>query len=333
MPPDASAPGATNAPAKVKKTVHKKKVVKKPATSKTAAGIETGAPANPPVANEPAEAIKNEVNVRGQAHINSEVVGHLKRGDTVTVLEIVTLPHPKTDEPANWARIALPTAMHVWVNTPYLEASSQAVKARKLNMRTGPGENFSVIGLLTKGEAVKPIGTKGAWTEIEAPTNAFGFVAAHLLAHKEAAPVLVATQPPMVPPPAPMPTPTLLENPGTIAPPAGETPGGTAPPPTANPVAAPPIPTPLPPIEEPLPKRIVEREGVVGGTVSIQAPSHFELRSLDNGRVMDYLYTTSTNLVLKNYKGLTVLVSGEEELDERWPNTPVVTIQKIQVVK
>ena len=27
------------------------------------------------------------------------------------------------------------------------------------------------------------------------------------------------------------------------------------------------------------------------------------------------------------------LVSGEEELDERWPNTPVLTIHKIQVVK
>jgi hypothetical protein len=57
------------------------------------------------------------------------------------------------------------------------------------------------------------------------------------------------------------------------------------------------------------------------------------LRSLDNGRVMDYLYSTSTNVVLKNYKGLTILVSGEEELDERWPDTPVITIQKIQVVK
>jgi len=30
---------------------------------------------------------------------------------------------------------------------------------------------------------------------------------------------------------------------------------------------------------------------------------------------------------------MTVLVSGEEELDERWPNTPVLTIQRIQTVK
>jgi hypothetical protein len=77
----------------------------------------------------------------------------------------------------------------------------------------------------------------------------------------------------------------------------------------------------------------VQREGIVGGTVSIQAPTHYELESLDDGKPMDYLYTMSTNLNLNNYKGLTVLVSGEEALDERWPNTPVITIQRIQVVK
>jgi hypothetical protein len=77
----------------------------------------------------------------------------------------------------------------------------------------------------------------------------------------------------------------------------------------------------------------VQREGIVGGTVSIQAPTHYQLESLDNGKVIDYLYTTSTNVVLKRYAGLTVLVQGEEGLDERWPNTPVITIQKIQVVK
>jgi hypothetical protein len=100
-------------------------------------------------------------------------------------------------------------------------------------------------------------------------------------------------------------------------------------------VVTPPIPAPLsaPVAEEPPPPRIVEREGIVGGTVSIQAPSHYQMYNLDTGKVMDYLYTTSPNVVLKKYKGLTVVVTGEEELDERWPNTPVLTIQKIQVVK
>jgi len=100
-------------------------------------------------------------------------------------------------------------------------------------------------------------------------------------------------------------------------------------------MVTPAIPTPLPApvVEEPPAPRIVEREGIVGNTVSIQAPSHFQLESLDNGNVIDYLYSSSTNLDLKRWKGKTILVSGEEELDERWPNTPVITIQKIQIVK
>ena len=69
------------------------------------------------------------------------------------------------------------------------------------------------------------------------------------------------------------------------------------------------------------------------GTTSIQAPTHFELVSPENGRAIDYLYTTSLNLDLRRYKGLRIVVTGEEGLEERWGNTPVITIQKIQVVE
>jgi hypothetical protein len=85
--------------------------------------------------------------------------------------------------------------------------------------------------------------------------------------------------------------------------------------------------------EEPLPPRIVQREGIVRGGTSIQAPSRFVLISPENGKNIDYLYTTSKNLDLRRYKGLRIIVTGEESLDERWGNTPVITIQKIQVVE
>jgi uncharacterized protein YgiM (DUF1202 family) len=320
VPPEAAA--TTNAPsAKPKKSAAKKKSAPKASAKKSTTPDMPFAP--PAMAGEPAVAIKNNVTVRGQAHINSEVVGHLKKGDTVNVLEIVTLKHPGTDEPSKWARISLPSDMHVWMSTSFLNGTNQTISARKLNLRTGPGENFSIVGLLHKGDTVKTVGTKGTWTEIESPTNAFAFVAAHLLSHKEAPPV--EPVPPVVPP-----TPIVLGTPSSIAPAASGTPNGAEP---VVPIVTPPIPKPLPAAPEPLPRRVVEREGVVGGTVSIQAPSHYQLKSLDNGNVMDYLYTTSTNVVLKSYKGMTVLVSGEEELDERWPNTPVLTIQRIQIVK
>ena len=100
-----------------------------------------------------------------------------------------------------------------------------------------------------------------------------------------------------------------------------------------TPAVAIPAPAPAPVVEQPPVKRVVTREGLLGGFVSINTPSHYELRSLDNGKTIDYLYTSTTNVVLKNFRGKTVLVSGEEELDERWPNTPVLTIESIQVVK
>ena len=97
-----------------------------------------------------------------------------------------------------------------------------------------------------------------------------------------------------------------------------------------------PTPTPTPPepvVEEPLPPRIVEREGIVRGMTSIQAPSRFVLVSPENGRDIDYLYTVAKDLDLRRYKGLKIIVTGEEGLDERWGNTPVLTIQKIQIVE
>ena len=41
---------------------------------------------------------------------------------------------------------------------------------------------------------------------------------------------------------------------------------------------------------------------------------------------------TTTNLDLSRYKGMHIIVTGEEGLDARWKNTPVITIQKIQVL-
>src|SRR6266478_1196380 len=64
--------------------------------------------AGPGVSPGPALVKQDNVNVRGQAAINSEVVVRLKRGDRVNVLEEVTLKKPKADEPSKWARIALP---------------------------------------------------------------------------------------------------------------------------------------------------------------------------------------------------------------------------------
>ena len=83
---------------------------------------------------------------------------------------------------------------------------------------------------------------------------------------------------------------------------------------------------------EPLVKRIVTREGIVRGSASIQAPTYFVLRSLDNNKTINYLHSVDTNLVIRSFQHQRVIVVGEEILDERWPNTPVIDVESIQAV-
>ena len=292
-----------------------------------------------PVFNpEPGVAKQNNINVRGQASINSEVIGHLQKNDPITILELVTLKKPKQDEPAHWFRIALPPQIGVWVHSIYVDTTTSTVKPRRLNLRGGPGENYSIVGRLEKGATVKTVETKNGWLKIETPTNAFGFVAAHLAERTPQA--IVAVLPKTneivsVPPPV-----TTVQN----APPpvvAEVTPANpvVAPPTTATPPAITPAPTVAPAPAESLPeapiekvRKIVSREGILKGSVSIQAPSYFSLRSLDTGKTIDYVFSPSTNLLLKEFKGQRIIVTGEELLDERWPNTPVIIVDSLQTV-
>ena len=79
------------------------------------------------------------------------MLGHLQNGDTVTVLEEITLAISPSGEPAKWYRIAMPPNIPVWVRADFIDPATKAVKARRVNLRGGPGENYSVVGRLEKG--------------------------------------------------------------------------------------------------------------------------------------------------------------------------------------
>ena len=320
-------PGAGTGDAK--KPEASKPAKSKPAKSKAAKskpGTAT-APAQPQLPLTPGPAVVNtkNANVRGQAAIGSEVVTSLKRGEEVNVIEEVTLKKPKTDEPARWAKIALPPSVGVWVHSDYIDANTKTVKSKRLNLRSGPGENYSVLGRVDQGTPVKEIEVKGPWVKIEAPANTYAFVAAHLLQPRVAPPgeAIAAAQPakPLetakvetTPPPADAGAITAVPTATDAAP------AITAP---ANPPAAAAAP------EEEV-KRVVTREGLVRNSVSIQAPTYYVLASLESGKPINYLF--STNIAIKDFKGHRIIVTGEEMLDERWPNTPVIAVDKVEAV-
>jgi hypothetical protein len=341
-------------------------------------------------------AVVNEptINVRGQPTFMGEVITQLKQGEKVVILEEITSAKPKKDEPDKWARIQMPANTPVWVNAMFIDPETKAVKPSRLNLRGGPGENYSVVGRLQRGDQVKEIRTVNDWMEIETPPGAYAFVAAHLLDKEPAAapppatattPIIAPTepppttpaQPPVATPPVTTP-PTVAAQPTTepIPPPVSVTERNVPPDfdvpkvvdqttiktePTPAPLLTTPTnqPTPpsvaLPPIQPPpaeaaktdtpatpetLPKRIVRREGMVRGTVSIQAPTYFELVASDNNRVMNYLHLSPDMLSkletslqgFKDYVGREVVVTGEEAIDPRWPNTPVIEVETLKLV-
>lgn len=339
-------PLAPEKPARKKKSATAKQNAAEPKKSFATDTIK----AETPLARGPAVVTQKNVNVRGQAAINSEVIVRLKKGDHVNVIDEITLRKPKLDEPAKWAKVSLPTNSAVWVNASFINAADKTVTPKKLKVRSGPGENYSVLAIIPKGTVVKDIESKGDWMKIETPADAYGFIAAHLLSSAPAAPLAVAA----IEPPKPLPpletkvAPPII----AVAPPEPVVPAAPAVTPvvTPAPVVPPPV-TPATPadtvavatpavpaspaapaVEETLVKRVVSREGMVKRSVSIQAPTYFALESLDTGKTINYLYSSTTNLALKDFTGKRILVMGEEMLDERWPNTPVINVDTLQAV-
>jgi uncharacterized protein YgiM (DUF1202 family) len=345
LPPVSAPPApATNAPVKARKKLVKHKKLAALAEPKKIA-------VNEPVITlvpGPAEVAADNVNVRGQAGLKGEFITHLSKGAAVTVISQLNLDKHQIDEPAQWAKIAFPTNAHIWVNSQFIDATNKIVKVKKLNLRAGPSENYSVLGVIERGAPINILTTRGEWIEIEAPSTAYAFIAAMYLKQEASGNLAVNPGPSTETQPVPAPTPTVVPEPQAIVteptnPPAAPETAAVTPTPV-------PAPTPAPPIEtnsaslvdtndtslvstNPPPPRIVTHEGVVRHVISVIEPTDYEIFDPKNGTDINYLYTTTTNLDFGRYKGLRIVVTGEESMSARWPNTPVMTVQRIQVVK
>jgi SH3-like domain-containing protein len=339
-------------------------------------------------AEEVAVVKENRVNVRGQPSLVGEVITQLQKGERVVVLEEVTVAKPKTNEPPKWARIHMPTNTPVWVFASFVDPASKTVKVSRLNLRAGPGENYSVVGRLERGAPVIEIRRVDDWMEVETPPGAYAFVAAELLTKGELAALPPPTKPePVHSTPATAPPPPVAHT----EPAPGETTSAPLPPSPApqhvNPLAAPPqtaasqspapahVPPPFPdtateapkvepkaaaepkpappppqvqntamllqpaapavktaPVEEPRLRRIVRREGIVRSTVSLQAPTYYELLAPENRKTINFLHTDKLDVDLDKYRGRQIIVTGEEVVDSRWPKTPVIEVETLELI-
>ncbi len=345
VPVTAPAPAAevapTNSPAPAKKKKSKKK---KAAAAKVETAKQAFTEATVTLVPGPAEVCVSNLNVRGQAGLKGEVVTHLQKGDSVTVLSEITLDKHKADEPAQWAKIVLPAGNGVWVRSSFIDEATKTVKPKKLNLRGGPGENYSVLGVIDRGTVVNEQAAKGDWSKIEVPTNAYAFIAAMYLKQEASGSLPVNPSPSTETTVAPVtPTPVTVADsqqinttpatPETTPPPATPD-ANVVPPPALNPPVV--IQTNIITIEDtnvpPPPPRIVTHEGFVRSSISPVAPTYFELYDPATSMAINYLFSPTTNLDLSRYKGLHINVTGEEGLDARWKDTPVLSVQKIYVL-
>ncbi len=145
----------------------------------------------------------DRTNVRAKPTFDGEVLTTLSKGDLVEVLDEV--PGTGADGALRtWARIALPKNAPVWVYAPFVDSKTKTVKSKVLNLRAGPGRNYSELGELGQGATVTVLREVDGWLQIEPPPNTSAYVSSNLI--EAQAPV--ATKAPALPAvPAPTPAP------------------------------------------------------------------------------------------------------------------------------
>ena len=146
-------------------------------------------------------AAKANANVRAKASVSSEIHFSSKKGQPLRVIGEKEDAKAASDEPKRWAEIVVPAGTRVWVYGALIDPTNKVVRANTVNLRAGPGRNYSDVGSIPRGTPIKELRATDGWLEIEAPEGAArGYVAASLLGEeiRESA-VASVTEPPPTP--------------------------------------------------------------------------------------------------------------------------------------
>lgn len=108
-------------------------------------------------AAEKVRVVGQRVNLRARADLNAEVVGQVADGDMLEVLSL----HDA------WVEVVPPDSVDFWVHKDFVQGNQ--VMAAKLQVRAGPGINYSVVGNLQRGASVSPRGEFTEWLKIAPP--------------------------------------------------------------------------------------------------------------------------------------------------------------------
>ncbi|MDR0993958.1 MAG: SH3 domain-containing protein [Verrucomicrobiota bacterium] len=187
----------------------------------------------PVLADTRMQVVTPSTSVYGRPEANAQTVGQISVGAILFV----------TRTEGDWAAISPPDHLGVWLNKDFVE--SNRVIAKSIQIRTGPGIQYDIVGTLERGAPVMPIAEEGEWCKIAPPSSAtmwvkksnLSEVAARTTPIREVTP---ASTPPHRPEPAPASVQTAQTEPPSPPPavPKSEPVRTTPPPAQPRPIAA-----------------------------------------------------------------------------------------------
>lgn len=124
-----------------------------------------------------AEITDNRTNVRAGQSKNFEKLCQLNAGDEVVVV----------GRSYSWYKVKLPPFAKSFISEQYVQLLPKdrgGIVGNRVNVRAGPGVQFSVLGQVTRGQEVAIKGKEDGWYAIEPRENSFGWVADGLIKFK-----------------------------------------------------------------------------------------------------------------------------------------------------
>jgi len=115
------------------------------------------------------------LNIRARTDTNSPIIAKAEKGATLQIL----------GSSGSWYQVQLPNGAVGYVSSAYIRLTGVptisesygvvATESTPLNIRTGPGEKYQVIGTAPKGITLRILGKEGSWYKIQDGNGLVGY--------------------------------------------------------------------------------------------------------------------------------------------------------------
>jgi len=145
--------------------------------------------------------IGDRVSLRSNPDVNSELLDRAMRGEELDYFE-------KTN---GWVAVQAPDSLNFWVSGKYVQ--NGVVQPDKLNVRSGPSPNYSVVCVVIKGDSLALRGEFNEWLKIAPPSGSRVWISekyVEIIEPPKPEPVVVPVPAPVVVVPEPEPAPVAV---------------------------------------------------------------------------------------------------------------------------